>query len=48
MIRIMLMFDLRLETEYLGYLHYPFHQRQILLLEGMKESWQEKVAISRS
>jgi len=42
----MLMFNLSLETESLGHLHYPFNQRQIVFLEGTKESWQKKVALS--
>jgi len=46
MTRIMLTFNLSLETEYLGHLYWPFNQRQMLLLEGTKESWQKKVALS--
>jgi len=46
MTRIMLTFNLILETEYLGHLRYRFNQRQILLLEGTKESWLEKVGLS--
>jgi len=42
----MLMFNLSLETGYLGHLHYPINQRQILLLEGTKENWLKKVALS--
>jgi len=43
MTRIMLTFTLNLETGDLGHLHHLFNQRQILLLDGTKESWQEKV-----
>jgi len=42
----MLTFKLSLKIEYLGHLHYPFNQRQILLLEETKGSLQRKVAWS--
>jgi len=45
MTRIMLTFNPSLETEYLGHVHYLINYRQILL-EGMQESWQKKVAFS--
>jgi len=34
----MLTFNLSLETDYLGQLHYLINQTQILLLDGTKES----------
>jgi len=46
MTRITLMLNLSLETEYLGHLYYPFNQTQMLLLEGTKQSWEKKAALS--
>jgi len=48
MTRITFTFSLSLETEHLGHPYYQFKQRQMLLLEGTKENWQKKVALSCS